>query len=70
MGPTAGGRWKSAAITVCPTDLQFPEDQLSDRKLVEKTLAENADIALVHTTHNETGTGILNPVREIGELAH
>lgn len=28
------------------------------------------DIALVHTTHNETGTGILNPIREIGALAH
>ena len=26
--------------------------------------------ALVHTTHNETGTGILNPIREIGALAH
>lgn len=25
---------------------------------------------MVHTTHNETGTGILNPIREIGELAH
>ena len=37
---------------------------------MEKTLKENPDIALVHTTHNETGTGILNPVREIGALAH
>jgi 2-aminoethylphosphonate-pyruvate transaminase len=24
----------------------------------------------VHTTNNETGTGILNPIREIGALAH
>jgi len=38
--------------------------------LVEKTLKENPDIALVHTTHNETGTGLLNPIRKIGELAH
>ena len=34
------------------------------------TLEENPDIALVYTTHNETGTGILNPIREIGALAH
>lgn len=25
---------------------------------------------MVYTTHNETGTGILNPIREIGALAH
>lgn len=33
-------------------------------------MRENPDIALVHTTHNETGTGILNPIREIGGLVH
>ena len=38
--------------------------------VVEETLKANPDIALVHTTHNETGTGILNPIREIGTLAH
>lgn len=70
------GAYSQRAVEICRyyglphIDLQFPEDQLPDLKLVEKTLAENADIALVHTTHNETGTGILNPVREIGELAH
>jgi 2-aminoethylphosphonate-pyruvate transaminase len=51
-------------------DLKFPYDELPDLSLVEKTLAENPDIALVHTTHNETGTGILNPIREIGRLVH
>ncbi|MDE5897569.1 MAG: aminotransferase class V-fold PLP-dependent enzyme, partial [Clostridia bacterium] len=35
-----------------------------------KTLREHGDIALVYSTHNETGTGILNPIREIGALAH
>ena len=24
----------------------------------------------MHTTHNETGTGLLNPIREIGKLVH
>ena len=51
-------------------DLKFPVDQQPDLALVEKTLRDNPDIALVHTTHNETGTGILNPIREIGALAH
>lgn len=37
---------------------------------MEETLKKNEDIALVHTTHNETGTGILNPICEIGALAH
>lgn len=70
------GAYSERAVEICRyyglphIDLQFPADQLPDLTLVEKTLAENEDIALVHTTHNETGTGILNPVREIGELAH
>lgn len=51
-------------------DLRFPEDERPDLETVEKVLQENPDIALVHTTHNETGTGILNPIREIGALAH
>lgn len=70
------GAYSERAVEICRyyglphIDLQFPADQLPDLALVERTLAENEDIALVHTTHNETGTGILNPVREIGELAH
>ncbi len=51
-------------------DLKFPVDELPDLNKVEQVLKENPQIALVHTTHNETGTGILNPVREIGALAH
>ncbi len=70
------GAYSQRAVEICSyyglphINLQFPADQLPDLKLVEQTLSENTDIALVHTTHNETGTGILNPVREIGELAH
>ena len=37
---------------------------------VRRTLDEHPDIALVYTTHHETGTGILNPIREIGAMAH
>ena len=42
---------------------------LSSRLISSRTW-DNPDIALVHTTHNETGTGILNPIREIGALCH
>ena len=33
-------------------------------------MKENPDIAVVYTTHNETGTGVGNPIREIGAIAH
>ncbi len=70
------GAYSTRAAEVCEyyglpfINLKFPVDQRPDLDLVEKTLKENPDIALVHTTHNETGTGILNPIRELGALAH
>lgn len=70
------GAYSSRAVEVCEyyglshINLKFSVDELPDLDLVEKTLAENPDISLVYTTHNETGTGILNPIREIGALAH
>ena len=33
-------------------------------------LSEDPDIALVHIAHHETGTGLLNPIREIGAIVH
>lgn len=70
------GAYSTRAVEVCEyynlphIDLKFPVDEQPDLNLVEETLKNNPDIALVHTTHNETGTGILNPIREIGALAH
>lgn len=70
------GAYSTRAVEICEyyglphIDLKFPVNERPDLELVEKTLKENPDIALVHTTHNETGTGILNPIREIGALAH
>lgn len=37
---------------------------------VERTLREHPDVAVVYCCHHETGTGVLNPIREIGALAH
>ena len=70
------GAYSTRAVEVCEyyglphIDLRFPVDQRPVLAEVEAVLKENPDIALIHTTHNETGTGILNPIREIGALAH
>lgn len=70
------GAYSTRAVEICQyyglpyIDLRFPVDQRPDLRRVEETLKCNPDIGLVHTTHNETGTGILNPIREIGGLAH
>ena len=70
------GAYSTRAAQICEyyglplIDLKSPVDKRPDLAAVEKTLKENPDIALVHTTHNETGTGLLNPIREIGALAH
>lgn len=70
------GAYSTRAVEVCQyygldyIDLRFPVDERPDLTVVEETLRKNPEIALVHTTHNETGTGILNPIREIGSLAH
>lgn len=70
------GAYSSRAVEVCQfyglpyLNLKFPETELPDLDKVRQTLSENTDISLVYTTHNETGTGILNPIRQIGALAH
>ncbi|MBW1962027.1 MAG: 2-aminoethylphosphonate aminotransferase [Deltaproteobacteria bacterium] len=51
-------------------NLKFPTTGLPDLKVVEETLEKDPDIAVVATTHHETGTGVLNPVGEIGKMAH
>ena len=70
------GAYSSRAVEICEyynlphINLKFPVDEQPNLNMVEETLKNNPDIGLVHTTHNETGTGILNPIREIGALAH
>ncbi len=70
------GAYSSRAVEVCQyyglphIDLHSSVYDVPDLAEVEKTLRDNPDIALVYTTHHETGTGILNPIREIGALAH
>lgn len=51
-------------------ELKFPGDRPPDLGAVEDALQANPDVAVVYAVHNETGTGLLNPAREIGGLAH
>jgi len=70
------GAYNSRAVEVCQMyhlpyiDLKssvFEQPNLDD---VERTLQENPDVAMVYCCHHETGTGVLNPIRKIGALAH
>ena len=70
------GAYSSRAVEVCQyyslphIDLRSSVFEQPNLEAVRQVLDENPDIALVYTTHHETGTGILNPIREIGSLAH
>lgn len=70
------GAYSSRGAEICEyyglphINLKLPLDRQPDLGIIEKTLRENPDIVLVYTTHHETGTGLLNPIREIGALVH
>jgi len=51
-------------------DLKMPITEPIDVKKVEEALSMDKDIAVVYCCHHETGTGVLNPIREIGAIAH
>ena len=70
------GAYNTRAVEVCEMyhiphinlkSSVYEQPNLAD---VEKTLTENPDVAVVYCCHHETGTGVLNPIREIGALAH
>ncbi len=70
------GAYSSRAAEVCRCyglphiDLKSSVYDIPDLKAVEETLETNPDIAVVYCCHHETGTGVLNPIREIGAMAH
>lgn len=70
------GAYSTRAVEVCEyyglphIDLRQPITTRPALDEIELILKDNPDIAAVYTTHHETGTGLLNPIREIGELAH
>lgn len=70
------GAYNSRAVEVCQMyhiphiDLKSSVFEQPDLAVVEKTLKDNPDVAVVYCCHHETGTGVLNPIRKIGALAH
>lgn len=70
------GAYSTRAVEICQyyglqhINLQSSVFDQPDLSAVSKALDENPDIAMVYTTHHETGTGVLNPIREIGTLTH
>lgn len=72
----SNGAYSDRAVEICTyyqlphIALSFPIDESLALAKIKDALEQNPDIALVYTTHHETGTGVLNPIREIGALAH
>lgn len=70
------GAYSSRAAEVCRCyglphiDLKSSVYDIPDLKAIEETLEANPDVAVVYCCHHETGTGVLNPIREIGAAAH
>ena len=70
------GAYNTRAVEVCQMyhiphiNLKSSVYEQPDLKAVEQTLNDNPDVAVVYCCHHETGTGVLNPIRESGALAH
>lgn len=70
------GAYSSRAVEICRAyglphvDLKKDIEKPWDPAVIEQALAADPDIALVYTTHHETGSGVLNPIREMGAVAH
>jgi aspartate aminotransferase-like enzyme len=52
------------------TALKFESGQAADLAKIDEALTQTPAIAAVLVTHNETSTGVTNPLREIAELVH
>lgn len=50
------------------TRLEFEAGQAADPAAIDEALAKHAEISAVLVTHNETSTGVMNPLREIAEV--
>ena len=70
------GSYSARAAEICRAyrldyeELRFPVDAPIDPDKAAEALRRDAGIAVVYTTHQETGTGVLNPIRDIGATAH
>lgn len=51
-------------------NLPLPYDKPASPKALEEALAAHPEVGVVYACHHETGTGLLNPIRELGAAAH
>ena len=55
-------------------ELKQPIDTTPDLNIIEETIKKNISegkkIGYLYMTHHETVSGLLNPLREVGALAH
>ena len=70
------GAYSQRACDICKyygmqiVEVRQPVDRKPDLDVIEEALKNNRDVGFVYITFHETGTGLLNPVREVGNLAH
>lgn len=71
------GSYSQRAVDICKAyglpliEVKQPIDTTPDLSVIENTLRENeGSVGYVYITYHETGTGLLNPVKEVGALAH
>ncbi len=70
------GSYSQRACDICRyygmpfIEIDQPLDNTPDLDKIEAALKENPDTGYIYVTYHETGTGLLNPVKEIGALAH
>ena len=71
------GSYSQRAVDICKAyglsliEVKQPIDKTPDIAVIEAALKENeGSVGYVYITYHETGTGLLNPVKEVGALAH
>jgi 2-aminoethylphosphonate-pyruvate transaminase len=58
------------ALKILVAELTCPEDQRPDTEQLSRVLEADTSITHVAVVHSETSTGMINPVREIGEIVN
>lgn len=51
-------------------NLLLPYDKPASPEALEEALAAHPEVGVVYACHHETGTGLLNPIRDLGAAAH
>lgn len=55
-------------LNIATETLEYAEDTLPDLKQIQQTLNNDPSITHVEMVHCETTTGIMNPIKEVGEI--